>query len=80
MDTMRDGSSVVKTPLLDGSNYSFWKARMKVFLKFLDLKVWHSMCNGWTTPVVTTDGVDKQKPIKSGAVMSLLPMVGIPKV
>lgn len=64
MDTMREGGSVVIIPLLDRSNYSFWKGTMKAFLKSLDEKVWLSMCYGWTTLLVTIDGENKPKPME----------------
>ena len=54
---------MVRPPLLDGSNYSFWKARMRSFLKSIDEKVWQSVMNGWTEPTITVDGVTIPKPI-----------------
>ena len=35
-------------PVLDGSNYAFWKIRMKAYLKSVD--VWHIVESGWTNP------------------------------
>ena len=38
----------------DGNNYTYWKVRMKVFLKSIDERVWDSVEYGWkkpTTPV-----------------------------
>ena len=63
MDSIREGNSMVRPPLLDGSNYSFWKARMRSFLKSIDEKVWQSVMNGWTEPTITVDGVTFPKPI-----------------
>ncbi|GMP23151.1 hypothetical protein CsSME_00000857 [Camellia sinensis var. sinensis] len=63
MDTIREGNSMVRPPLLDGSNYPFWKARMRSFLKSIDEKVWQSVMNGWTEPTITVDGVTIPKPI-----------------
>ena len=63
MDAIREGNSMVRPPLLDGSNYSFWKARMSSFLKSIDEKVWQSVMNGWTEPTNTVDGVTIPKPI-----------------
>ena len=63
MDSIREGNSMVRPPLLDGSNYSFWKARMRSFLKSIDEKVWQSVMNGWTEPTITVDGVTILKPI-----------------
>ena len=40
MDFMKEGGSVQRPPLLDGTNYSYWKARMKAFIKSMDEKAW----------------------------------------
>jgi hypothetical protein len=33
-------------PVFDGSNYTLWKIRMRVYLKFVD--VWHIVESGWS--------------------------------
>jgi hypothetical protein len=38
-------------PFFDGSNYGFWKTRMKVFLKSIDS--WQIVKTGWTPPETT---------------------------
>ncbi|MCI77940.1 gag-pol polyprotein, partial [Trifolium medium] len=40
-------------PLLDGSNYDYWKSRMVAFLKSVDSKTWTTVVKGWEHPVVT---------------------------
>jgi hypothetical protein len=35
-------------PVFDGSNYTFWKIRMKAYLKSVD--VWHIVESGWINP------------------------------
>ncbi|KAL5831818.1 hypothetical protein ACOSQ4_017172 [Xanthoceras sorbifolium] len=37
---IRDGSSSTRPPLLDGSNYAFWKARMRAYLNANDEHVY----------------------------------------
>ena len=37
-------------PLFDGTNYTYRKVRMRVFLQFLDEKVWQAVEIGWTKP------------------------------
>ena len=49
------GSSISRLPLLDGSNYPYWKARMNAFIKALDERVWRSMLTGWTHPTTKDD-------------------------
>ena len=50
MSGSREGGSVHIPPVLDGSNYGYWKARMTAFLKTLDHKAWKSVINGWEAP------------------------------
>jgi hypothetical protein len=39
-------------PTFDGTNYGYWKARMRFFLKSIDC--WSIVENGWTKPADTT--------------------------
>jgi len=59
MDFIKEGGLVVRSPLLDGSNYSYWKARMKALTKAQDEKAWRAVLNGWKHPV-TKDGKGKE--------------------
>ena len=36
--------------LFDGTNYAYWKVRMRAFLQSLDEKVWQAVEIGWTKP------------------------------
>ena len=49
-----EGSAVNKPPLFDGKNYTFWKARMKVFLMSLDPKCWLVVEKGYAAPSITS--------------------------
>ncbi|XP_022874267.1 uncharacterized protein LOC111393100 [Olea europaea var. sylvestris] len=40
----------------DGSNYAYWKVRMRAFLKSLDEHVWISVQNGWKPPSIIVSG------------------------
>ena len=42
---------VNRPPLLDDSNYDYWKSRISVFLKSIDSKTWKSVLKGWEHPV-----------------------------
>ena len=54
---------VNRPPILDGSNYDYWKPRMVAFLKTLDNKAWRAVIKGWEHPVITLkDGTTKLKP------------------
>jgi len=43
----------------DGSNYGYWKARMRFFLKYIDC--WSNVKTGWTKPEDTTLELVPQK-------------------
>nr|ABN06157.1 hypothetical protein MtrDRAFT_AC151520g49v2 [Medicago truncatula] len=38
---------VNRPPLLDGSNYDYWKSRISAFLKSIDNKIWKAVLKGW---------------------------------
>ena len=61
----REGASVTRPPLLEGSNYPYWKARMKAFIKSLDEKAWVAVIEGWSPPMVKDDeGKEMLKDVK----------------
>ncbi|XP_065630312.1 uncharacterized protein LOC136067872 [Quercus suber] len=47
---MNREQSLIIPPLFDGTNYAYWKVRMKAFLQSLDEKVWQAVEIGWTKP------------------------------
>ena len=52
---MKEGFNVTGPPLLTGTNYSFWKSRMRAFLKAQRGGVWRSVEIGWTSPSIKDD-------------------------
>ena len=50
MFVMDRGQFLIIPPLFDGTNYVYWKVRMRAFLRFLDEKVWQVMKIGWVKP------------------------------
>ena len=50
MFVMDRGKSLIIPPLFDGTNYAYWKVRMRAFLQSLDEKVWQAVEIGWTKP------------------------------
>ncbi|GAA0148467.1 hypothetical protein LIER_44086 [Lithospermum erythrorhizon] len=50
MEGAKEGSSISRPPLLDGTNYPYWKAKMTGFLRSIDTKRWKTVLTGWTTP------------------------------
>ena len=56
---MYKGQSLIIPLLFDGTNYAYWKVRMRAFLQSLDEKVWQAVKIGWTKPKeVPTDWDD----------------------
>ena len=47
---MDKGQSLIIPHLFDGTNYVYWKVRMRAFLQSLDEKVWQAVKIGWTKP------------------------------
>ena len=41
--------------LLNGENYTYWKVRVKAFIKSIDEKAWLSILKGWSPPTVAID-------------------------
>lgn len=50
MSSIREGASVYRPPLLDGTNYAYWKARMSAFIRSIDESAWESIEEGWSRP------------------------------
>ncbi|CAM8940967.1 unnamed protein product [Rhodiola kirilowii] len=50
--TLKEGQSITRPPLLDGSNFATWKPVMRSFLKSLDEKAWKAVLRGWTEPIM----------------------------
>ena len=46
-------------PYFDGSNYAFWKVRIRAFLFSIDESVWDVIDVGWTRPEAAKSTWDK---------------------
>ena len=46
-------------PHFDGSNYAFWKVRMRAFLCSIDEAIWDAVEIDWTRPEATKSTQDK---------------------
>ena len=47
---MDKGQSLMIPPLFDGTNYAYWKVRIRVLLQSFDEKVWQAMEISRTKP------------------------------
>jgi hypothetical protein len=57
--TSHEGTSASKPPLFDGTNFTFWKIRMRTYLMALGVDVWDVVETGYTKPVVLANQDDK---------------------
>ena len=56
---MDRSQSLNAPPYFDGSNYAFWKVRMRAFLCSIDEIVWDAVDVGWTKPEAAKSTQDK---------------------
>ena len=56
---MDRSQSLNAPPYFDGSNYAFWKVRMRAFLCSIDELVWDAVDIGWTRPEEAKSTWDK---------------------
>ena len=59
--SLAEGQSTNRPPLFNGSNYTYWKARMKIFIQALNYDMWSIIVNGPHTPTKIIDGVESAK-------------------
>ena len=59
MSILSEGASISHPPLLDETNYPYWKTKTRAFIRALDVRAWRSILIGWTPPT-TTDGEGKK--------------------
>ncbi|GAA0169309.1 hypothetical protein LIER_23827 [Lithospermum erythrorhizon] len=64
MEGFKEEASISRPPLLDDSNYAYWKAKMTAFLRSIDSKTSKSVKAGWTAPTVTNNNVVTVKPVE----------------
>ena len=56
---MDRSQSLNAPPYFDGSNYAFWKVRIRAFLCSIDETVWDAVDVGWTRPKAIKSTWDK---------------------
>ncbi|XP_073307160.1 uncharacterized protein [Primulina huaijiensis] len=62
MDTSL-ANAALRPPVLDGTNYSLWKVKIRYYIKSIDERAWQSVINGWTSPImIDQDGDSLPKP------------------
>ena len=61
MQEIKNSLSFAWPLLLDDKNYSYWKVRVKAYIKAIDESAWRSILIGWTSPIITTDSATTAK-------------------
>ncbi|KAA0036889.1 gag-pol polyprotein [Cucumis melo var. makuwa] len=56
MEIIRERPSALRSLVLDGKNYSYWKPHMIFFIKTLDERAWRALMAGYEPPMITVDG------------------------
>ena len=56
---IHEGTSNNKPPLFDGTNFSFWKVRMRTYIMALGVDVWDVVETGYVNPVVLASKDEK---------------------
>ena len=64
---MDRSQSLNAPPYFDGSNYAFWKVRMRAFLCSIDEAIWDAVEIGWTRLEVAKSTWDKATLVASKA-------------
>ena len=59
--TSYEGNSSKKVPLFDGTNFSFWKFRMRTYIMSLGSDVWDVVKTGYVNPIVLASIDDKME-------------------
>ena len=54
MELPNEDNSATRPPLLDGTIYPYWKAKMRAFLKSIDERIWQAIINVWNPPIIIT--------------------------
>lgn len=56
-----------RAPLFDGSNYAFWRVRMRDYLMSLGFEVWNSVSTDYTPPQNPSSTLDEKRVFESNA-------------
>ena len=55
---MNNSVAAARPPLFNKKNYSsYWKVKVKAYIKVINERSWRFVVTGWTYPIVTTDEV-----------------------
>jgi len=55
------GRSTTRPPLFKGTNFSYWKILMQMFIKIEDYELWNIITEGSYVPMTTIDRNGQEK-------------------
>ena len=63
---LSEGYSTIRPPYFNGINYTYWKARMRIFIQAQDYDMCNVIVNGPHTPIMIVNNmcVPKSKKIR----------------
>ena len=70
-----EGLSIQRPPLFDGSNYNYWKCRMKIYLQSFSYEMWSIVENEFSAPITSADQwtqVEKKNVLLNSKAMNAL--------
>lgn len=74
---IQEGCSTNKAPLFTGTNYAFWKVRMKTYLMSLGIEVWVIVMMGYEEPKETASDKDAKLNFITNAEAMSAPLSGL---
>jgi len=57
-------SNVGRMPVLDGTNYAYWKLRIRTYLKSIDGQCWEACLKQYVLPLKEADAQGDKPPLK----------------
>ena len=56
-----EGQSTCRPSYFDGSNYTYWKARMKIYLQSIDYELWLNVSKRHFIPIKIVNNIEELK-------------------
>ena len=56
------GASINRPPAFNGTGYTYWKERMRIFMESIDIDIWDAVENGAFVPKKVVDNHEVLKP------------------
>ena len=60
--SLAEGQSTNRPPLFSGTIFSYWKARMKIYIQVINYHLWRVILKGPQILLIRVNGIDIPKP------------------